>query len=92
MALLELKDITAGYGQNIILRDFNLSVERGEFVSLLGSSGCGKTTTLRMIAGFSEPNKGTITFDGRTYARAAAQAQLRFCFPELRAFPAYDGV
>ena len=63
MALLELKDITAGYGQNIILRDFNLSVERGEFVSLLGSSGCGKTTTLRMIAGFSEPNKGTITFD-----------------------------
>lgn len=58
MALLELKDITAGYGQNIILRDFNLSVERGEFVSLLGSSGCGKTTTLRMIAGFSEPNQG----------------------------------
>ena len=56
MALLELKDITAGYGQNIILRDFNLSVERGEFVSLLGSSGCGKTTTLRMIAGFSETN------------------------------------
>ena len=60
MALLELKDITAGYGQNIILRDFNLSVERGEFVKRLlsGSSGCGKTTTLRMIAGFSEPNKG----------------------------------
>lgn len=45
MALLELKGITAGYGQNVILRDFNLNVERGEFVSLLGSSGCGKTTT-----------------------------------------------
>lgn len=55
MALLELKGITAGYGQNVILRDFNLNVERGEFVSLLGSSGCGKTTTLRLIAGFSEP-------------------------------------
>ena len=53
MALLELKGITAGYGQNVILRDFNLNVERGEFVSLLGSSGCGKTTTLRLIAGFS---------------------------------------
>ena len=39
MALLELKGITAGYGQNVILRDFNLNVERGEFVSLLGSSG-----------------------------------------------------
>ena len=35
MALLELKGITAGYGQNVILRDFNLNVERGEFVSLL---------------------------------------------------------
>ena len=65
MALLELKGITAGYGQNVILRDFNLNVERGEFVSLLGSSGCGKTTTLRMIAGFSEPMQGTISFDGR---------------------------
>ena len=50
MALLELKGITAGYGQNVILRDFNLNVERGEFVSLLGSSGCGKTTLLRMLA------------------------------------------
>ena len=46
MALLELKGITAGYGQNVILRDFNLNVERGEFVSLLGSSGCGKTCLL----------------------------------------------
>ena len=62
MALLELKGITAGYGQNVILRDFNLNVERGEFVSLLGSSGCGKTTTLRLIAGFSEPMQGTISF------------------------------
>ncbi len=89
MALLELKDITAGYGQNIILRDFNLSVERGEFVSLLGSSGCGKTTTLRMIAGFSEPNKGTITFDGKDYTHQplAIQAQLRFVFQSYALFP-----
>ena len=39
MALLELKGITAGYGQNVILRDFNLNVERGEFVSLLATYG-----------------------------------------------------
>ena len=62
MALLELKGITAGYGQNVILRDFNLNVERGEFVSLLGSSGCGKTTLLRMIAGFNSIEAGTISF------------------------------
>ena len=53
MALLELQNITAGYDKNVILKDFNLNVERGELVSLLGSSGCGKTTTLRLIAGFS---------------------------------------
>lgn len=58
MALLELKGITAGYGQNVILRDFNLNVERGEFVSLLGSSGCGKTTTLRLIAGLFRADAG----------------------------------
>ena len=55
MALLELKGITAGYGQNVILRDFNLNVERGEFVSLLGSSGCGKTTALKMVNGLITP-------------------------------------
>ena len=65
MALLELKQITAGYGKNMILRDFSLQVERGQFVSLLGSSGCGKTTTLRLIAGFSQPQAGSVIFDGR---------------------------
>ena len=68
MALLELKGITAGYGQNVILRDFNLNVERGEFVSLLGSSGCGKTTTLRVIAGFVTPKSGNVFFDGKDIA------------------------
>lgn len=88
MALLELKDITAGYGQNIILRDFNLSVERGEFVSLLGSSGCGKTTTLRMIAGFSEPNKGTITFDGKDYTHVPLHKRnFGFVFQSYALFP-----
>ncbi|HAJ38246.1 MAG TPA: Fe3+/spermidine/putrescine ABC transporter ATP-binding protein [Chloroflexi bacterium] len=45
--------------------DFNLSVQRGEFVSFLGPSGCGKTTTLRMVAGFEHPTAGAITIDGR---------------------------
>ena len=53
MALLELQNITAGYDKNVILKDLDFQVEKGELVSLLGSSGCGKTTTLRLIAGFS---------------------------------------
>ena len=52
-------------GGTTAVQDFNLSMERGEFVSFLGPSGCGKTTTLRMIAGFESPTSGSITIDGK---------------------------
>ena len=47
------------------VQDFNLDVQKGEFVSFLGPSGCGKTTTLRMIAGFETPTNGQIVLDGK---------------------------
>ncbi|MBQ7655758.1 MAG: ABC transporter ATP-binding protein [Clostridia bacterium] len=88
MALLELKNITAGYGKNIILRDFNLQVERGQFVSLLGSSGCGKTTTLRLIAGFSEPTAGSVIFDGRDITHVPLHKRnFGFVFQSYALFP-----
>ncbi len=88
MALLELRNITAGYGQNIILKDFDLSVEKGEFVSLLGSSGCGKTTCLRMIAGFSEPMAGSILFDGKDYTHVPLHKRnFGFVFQSYALFP-----
>jgi len=96
MALLELKNITAGYGKNIILRDFNLQVEKGQFVSLLGSSGCGKTTTLRLIAGFSEPQYGNIFFDGRDITHVPLHKRnFGFVFQSYALFPhmtVYDNV
>ena len=49
---------------NHVVKDLNLQVEEGEFFTLLGSSGCGKTTTLRMIAGFKEPMTGSIRVEG----------------------------
>ncbi|MBQ3792621.1 MAG: ABC transporter ATP-binding protein, partial [Clostridia bacterium] len=49
---------------NTVLDNFSLSVKDGEFVTFLGASGCGKTTTLRIIAGFLEPEKGDVFFDG----------------------------
>ncbi len=52
-------------GGTVAVQDFNLSMERGEFVSFLGPSGCGKTTTLRMIAGFEIPTAGRVVLDGR---------------------------
>ncbi len=88
MALLELQNITAGYDKNIILKDFSLQVERGEFVSLLGSSGCGKTTTLRLIAGFSEPMEGTMLFDGRDYTHVPLHKRnFGFVFQSYALFP-----
>jgi putative spermidine/putrescine transport system ATP-binding protein len=65
MAFLELTGIQKNFGETAAVIDFNLAVEKGEFVSFLGPSGCGKTTTLRMIAGFEKPTAGLITVDGR---------------------------
>ncbi len=88
MALLELKQITAGYDKNMILRDFSLQVERGQFVSLLGSSGCGKTTTLRLIAGFSQPQSGSVIFDGRDITNVPLHKRnFGFVFQSYALFP-----
>ena len=96
MALLELKNITAGYDKNVILRDFNLNVEKGEFVSLLGSSGCGKTTTLRLIAGFSQPMAGSIVFNGQDITNVPLHKRnFGFVFQSYALFPhmtVYDNV
>ncbi|WP_374384873.1 ABC transporter ATP-binding protein [Dongia sp.] len=65
MAFLELTEVRKAFNQNVVVQNFNLAVERGEFISFLGPSGCGKTTTLRMIAGFELPSSGSITIDGK---------------------------
>jgi putative spermidine/putrescine transport system ATP-binding protein len=64
MAFLKLSNISKVFGATTAVKDFNLDVEKGEFVSFLGPSGCGKTTTLRMIAGFEMPTTGTINVRG----------------------------
>lgn len=88
MALLELQNITAGYDKNIILKDLNFQVEKGELVSLLGSSGCGKTTTLRLIAGFSNPMDGKFIFDGKDYTNVPLHKRnFGFVFQSYALFP-----
>ncbi len=63
--LIVLKDLTVKYGDNVVLDKLNLYINKKEFITLLGSSGCGKTTTLRCIAGFLEPESGEIIFEGK---------------------------
>ena len=88
MALLELQNITAGYDKNVILKDLDFQVEKGELVSLLGSSGCGKTTTLRLIAGFSTPMAGKFVFDGKDYTQVPLNKRnFGFVFQSYALFP-----
>jgi len=65
MSYLTLTGIQKQFpGGVVAVADFNLAMEKGEFVSFLGPSGCGKTTTLRMIAGFEQPTTGRVELDG----------------------------
>jgi putative spermidine/putrescine transport system ATP-binding protein len=66
---LTLDSISAHYGSTQVLENLSLAVAEGELVSLLGASGCGKTTTLRLVAGFLQPTLGTITLGGRDLTR-----------------------
>ncbi|KZE88787.1 Spermidine/putrescine import ATP-binding protein PotA [Agromyces sp. NDB4Y10] len=68
---VELDRVTKRYGDATAVDGVSLSVEPGEFISLLGPSGCGKTTTLRMIAGFEQPDDGDIRISGRSVLGSA---------------------
>jgi len=64
MALLEVSDLHTFYGNIEALKGVSLTVEQGEVVTLIGSNGAGKSTTLRSISGLTPPREGTIKFDG----------------------------
>ena len=61
------KSFTTVRGENVVaLQDINLTIEDGSFVCLVGKSGCGKTTLLRMTAGLETPSSGSVTINGRS--------------------------
>ncbi|AKV09758.1 MULTISPECIES: ABC transporter ATP-binding protein [Pseudomonas] len=88
MAFVQLEGLGKRYGEIDAVVATHLSVEKGEFVSLLGPSGCGKTTTLQMIAGFVEVTSGRILLDGRdiTHAKPASRG-LGVVFQSYALFP-----
>ena len=73
MAKLELRNLSMQYQQQEILSDFNLTIEDGTLTVLLGESGCGKTTLLKIIAGIIDPKAGNILMDGKNLTRVSPQ-------------------
>ena len=88
MALLEIENLSKTFGTNTVLHQFDMQIERGEFITFLGPSGCGKTTVLRMIAGFETPTRGTIKLGGRdvTHVRTR-QRKVGMVFQSYALFP-----
>src|SRR5215831_9501158 len=88
MAFLELENISKYFGRNAAVEHIHLSVERGEFLTLLGPSGCGKTTILRMVAGFETPTLGAISLDGEDITlRQASRRPMGMVFQSYALFP-----
>ena len=64
MSLLEIKNLKKSFGDNVVLKDISLSVDKGEVLGIIGPSGSGKSTLLRCITGLEEEDSGVIDFDG----------------------------
>jgi len=91
--MLEVKDLSAGYGRLSVLRDVSITIADGALVGVLGPNGAGKTTLAKTISGLLHASRGSIVFDGRSIAQQRAQnvvraglvqvPQGRLLFPEM---------
>ncbi len=91
--MIELKNITHFYGLKPVLQDLNLNIEANQLTCLLGSSGCGKTTILRLIAGLEIPQKGEIVIEDKIVTKNEQilippyQRNVGFIFQDLALWP-----
>ena len=94
--ILELKNVSKSFDEDLILDNLNLNIKQGEFLTLLGPSGCGKTTTLRIIGGFLQPDSGEVIFDGKNIASLPPyERNINTVFQKYALFPnmnIYDNV
>lgn len=88
MEFLKLQNLTAAYDQEIVLKKMNLEVKQGELLSLLGSSGCGKTTTLRIVSGFLKQREGSVFLEGQEISKThPSERGFGYVFQNYALFP-----
>jgi spermidine/putrescine transport system ATP-binding protein len=86
--IIELKEVSKSFENNLVLDNINLSIKENEFLTLLGPSGCGKTTTLRIIAGFEEQDAGELLFNGADMSNLPPyKRQVNTVFQKYALFP-----
>ncbi|MDD7353269.1 MAG: ABC transporter ATP-binding protein [Peptoniphilaceae bacterium] len=86
--VIELKNVTKSFDDNVILKDFNIKVKKDEFLTILGPSGCGKTTILRLIGGFEAPDEGQILFNGNDITnKEPYERKINTVFQKYALFP-----
>lgn len=86
--MIELSGVTKNFGGQVVVHPLSLTIEEGEFLTLLGPSGCGKTTILRMLAGFEEPTNGKILLDGTDLTQLPPNRRdLNLVFQHYALFP-----
>lgn len=86
--IIELRSLTKSYGDKTIINGLNLTINNGEFLTILGPSGCGKTTVLRLIAGLEDPNGGKIILDGQDITDVPAERRfVNTVFQSYALFP-----
>ncbi len=88
MSILQLNHIGKSFGDVRVLKDVCLEVEEGEFITFLGASGCGKTTTLRIIAGMEMPEEGSVLLEGKDVTGIAPEKRnVNMVFQNYALFP-----
>jgi phospholipid/cholesterol/gamma-HCH transport system ATP-binding protein len=72
---IEIRDVTMAYGANVIQRDLNFTINRGDIFVIMGGSGCGKSTLLKHMLGLIPPSRGEVLYDGASFFQASAAEQ-----------------